>query len=54
MLRAGATATGDDLIDFCRGRLANYKLPRHLEFRPDLPRNPAGKTLKRVLRQESM
>jgi len=54
VLRPGATATGDDLIDFCRGRLANYKLPRHVEFRPDLPRNPAGKTLKRVLRQESM
>jgi HIP---CoA ligase len=54
VLRPGAAATGDDLIAFCRDRLANYKLPRQVEFRPELPRNPAGKTLKRVLRQESM
>ena len=42
----------DALIAFCRDRLANYKVPRQLEFRTDLPRNPAGKPLKRLLRQE--
>jgi len=46
-------ATADELIEFCRGRLANYKVPRQIEFRADLPRNPAGKALKRLLRQES-
>ncbi len=41
-----------ELIAFCRERLANYKVPRQVEFRADLPRNPAGKPLKRLLRQE--
>jgi HIP---CoA ligase len=41
-----------ELIEFCRASLANYKVPRHVEFRSDLPRNPAGKPLKRFLRQE--
>jgi len=50
--RPGQQATADELIGFCRERLANYKVPRQVEFRTELPRNPAGKPLKRVLRQE--
>jgi len=50
---AGAGPTAAELIDFCAGRVANYKVPRQVEFRADLPRNPAGKPLKRLLRQES-
>jgi acyl-CoA synthetase (AMP-forming)/AMP-acid ligase II len=50
--RPGHEPTADELIGFCRERLANYKVPRHIEFRGDLPRNPAGKPLKRLLRQE--
>jgi HIP---CoA ligase len=53
VLRPAIAATQDELIEFCRARLANYKVPRQLEFRTDLPRNPAGKPLKRLLRQES-
>ncbi len=53
VLRPGIAATADDLIEFCKARLANYKVPRQVEFRADLPRNPAGKPLKRLLRQES-
>jgi acyl-CoA synthetase (AMP-forming)/AMP-acid ligase II len=41
------------VLAFCREHLANYKVPRQVELRPDLPRNPAGKPLKRLLRQES-
>jgi acyl-CoA synthetase (AMP-forming)/AMP-acid ligase II len=52
VLRPGAPPTTSELIDFCRVRLANYKIPRQIEFRADLPRNPAGKPLKRLLRQE--
>ena len=37
---------------FCRERLANYKVPRQVEFRDALPRNPSGKVLKRLLREE--
>jgi HIP---CoA ligase len=53
VLRLAARAEPDELIEFCRARLANYKVPRQIEFRADLPRNPAGKPLKRLLRQES-
>ncbi|HEX9543293.1 MAG TPA: AMP-binding protein [Streptosporangiaceae bacterium] len=42
-----------DVLAFCRGRLANYKVPHQLEFRASLPRNPSGKVLKRLLREES-
>jgi acyl-CoA synthetase (AMP-forming)/AMP-acid ligase II len=40
------------VLDFCRERLANYKVPRRVEFRDALPRNPAGKVLKRQLKGE--
>ncbi|MCI2416351.1 FadD3 family acyl-CoA ligase [Saccharopolyspora sp. K220] len=41
----------EDVMAHCRDRLANYKLPRHIEFRAELPHNPAGKILKRLLRE---
>ena len=50
VLRPGAEPTAAELIEFCRERLANYKVPRQIEFRTDLPRNPAGKPLKRAAR----
>lgn len=37
------------LLDFCRSRLAGYKVPRSIEFTQDLPRLPSGKLLRRVL-----
>ena len=40
------------VLAFCRERLAGYKVPRLVVFRDDLPRTPAGKPLKRVLREE--
>jgi acyl-CoA synthetase (AMP-forming)/AMP-acid ligase II len=43
----------DDLIAFCKQHLANYKVPRQVQFRTEpLPRNPSGKVLKTVLREE--
>jgi acyl-CoA synthetase (AMP-forming)/AMP-acid ligase II len=50
VLREGMTATEAEIMEFCRGRLGGYKRPRSVEFRPDLPRNPSGKVLKRELR----
>jgi fatty-acyl-CoA synthase len=43
----------DDIIAFCRQHLAGYKIPRHIELIDELPKNPAGKVLKKVLRQQS-
>ena len=42
----------EDVIGHCRAMVANYKVPRHVEFRTELPRNPSGKVLKRLLREE--
>jgi acyl-CoA synthetase (AMP-forming)/AMP-acid ligase II len=44
--------TADDLIDFTRERIASYKKPRVVHFVAELPRNPSGKILKRVLRRD--
>jgi HIP---CoA ligase len=41
-----------DVLAFCRQRLANYKVPRRVEFRDTLPRSPSGKVLKRQLMAE--
>jgi HIP---CoA ligase len=50
--RPGFALAEADVLAFCRERLANYKVPRRVEFRDTLPRNPSGKVLKRVLREE--
>jgi acyl-CoA synthetase (AMP-forming)/AMP-acid ligase II len=44
--------TADDVVDYCRERLANFKVPRRVEFVDTLPRNLAGKVLKTELREE--
>ena len=50
--RPGHALDAGDVLAYCRERLANYKMPRQVVFRADLPRNPSGKVLKRVLREE--
>jgi len=40
-----------DVIEFCHGRLAGYKQPRGVAFVAEIPRNPSGKILKRILRE---
>jgi len=51
-LKKNASATADELIAFCRKSLAGYKAPKSVEFVDALPKNPAGKILKRDLRQK--
>lgn len=50
ILSPGATLSTEDVLAHCAERLANYKIPRSVEFRTDLPRNATGKILKRMLR----
>jgi HIP---CoA ligase len=48
--RDGAALSAEDVLAHCKGVLANYKVPRVVEFSDELPRNPSGKVLKRLLR----
>ena len=53
-LRVGSTVTEADLQAHCSARLASFKVPEYVEFRSEpLPRNPAGKILKQLLRGDA-
>jgi acyl-CoA synthetase (AMP-forming)/AMP-acid ligase II len=49
--KPGETLTEEEVIEFCKEHLASYKKPRSVDFIDALPRNPAMKVLKTVLRQ---
>jgi long-chain acyl-CoA synthetase len=49
--RPGESVGEQELIEFCRERLAHYKCPKSVEFRDELPKTPTGKVLKRTLRE---
>jgi long-chain acyl-CoA synthetase len=51
VLRAGHTATEEELRTFCREKLAPYKVPAKIEFRRDLPKTMVGKVLRRALKE---
>ncbi len=53
VLRAGASATEDEIRDHCRDTLAPFKVPKAVEFWDELPRNMMGKVLRRSLRQRA-
>jgi long-chain acyl-CoA synthetase len=53
-LKPGQTATEDEIIDFCKDKLASYKRPKILEFRDDIPKSSVGKILRKVLRAEEL
>jgi long-chain acyl-CoA synthetase len=52
VLKKGESLTDQELIDFCKQKLARYKAPKSVEFVDTLPKNPAGKILKRQLREK--
>ncbi len=52
VLKQGVKATPAEIIEHCRTRLSSFKKPSAVFFVDSLPRNPMGKVLKRVLRQE--
>ncbi len=51
--RPGHTIDPDELIAWCRERMANFKVPRHVEVVESLPLNPSGKVMKFQLRDQA-
>ena len=54
VLKEGETATQEELLAYCKDKLATYKLPTQIEFRTELPKTNVGKVLKKDLRAEEM
>lgn len=53
VLKPEKSLTAEEVIQHCKEHLASYKKPKFVEFLNELPRNPSGKILKRVLREEA-
>jgi acyl-CoA synthetase (AMP-forming)/AMP-acid ligase II len=52
VLKDGTEGSEEEIITYCKENLASYKKPRSVEFRKELPKNPAGKILKRLIKDE--
>jgi long-chain acyl-CoA synthetase len=52
VLKEGYSATKAEIVAFCREKLANYKVPKQVEFRDELPKTLVGKVLRRAIREE--
>jgi len=52
VLKEGASATAEDIRNFCKEKLAPYKVPVFVEFRKELPKTQVGKVLRRTLVDE--
>jgi acyl-CoA synthetase (AMP-forming)/AMP-acid ligase II len=53
VLRPGAALTAGELIAACRGRIASFKIPRHVHFVDELPMTSSGKVRKATLRERA-
>ena len=54
VLKPGVEATDKEIIDFCKEKLAPYKVPKLIEFRKELPKSAVGKILRKILRDEEV
>jgi len=52
VLKKGEAATAEEIMEYCRSKLAGFKRPRSVVFIDSLPRNPMGKVLRKKLREE--
>ncbi|HIA47258.1 MAG TPA: o-succinylbenzoate--CoA ligase [Candidatus Hydrogenedentes bacterium] len=52
VVRKSESLAKEEIIGHCKGKLAPFKLPKEVEFVDEIPRNPTGKILKRILREE--
>lgn len=54
VVKKDASLTKEELIVYCRQHLTAYKVPRHIEFRDELPKSNVGKILRRLLKEDSL
>jgi long-chain acyl-CoA synthetase len=54
VLNEDKAATSEELLEYCKSRLAKYKLPTQIEFRKELPKSNVGKVLRKTLKEEEM
>jgi acyl-CoA synthetase (AMP-forming)/AMP-acid ligase II len=52
VLKRGEAATAEELMEYCRAKLASFKRPRSIAFVDSLPRNPLGKVIRKALREQ--
>jgi acyl-CoA synthetase (AMP-forming)/AMP-acid ligase II len=52
VLKEGELATEDEIIGFCKDRMAHFKAPKSVDFQPSLPKTGSGKIAKVVLKEE--
>jgi fatty-acyl-CoA synthase len=53
-LREGQAATANEIRDYCRGKIAHYKIPRYVPLVDAFPLTVAGKVQKFLMREESV
>ena len=53
VVKSDPNLTAEDIIAFCRENLTAYKVPKHIEFKDELPKSNVGKILRRHLRDEA-
>jgi len=54
VLKSGASLTEEEIINYCKDKLAKYKVPKMIEFIDELPKSGVGKILRKELRQMEM
>jgi long-chain acyl-CoA synthetase len=52
VLKDGQSATEQEIVEYCQARMARFKVPKYVEFRPELPKTLVGKFLRRKLLEE--
>jgi long-chain acyl-CoA synthetase len=54
ILKPGVTATAEEIVAFCKDKLAPFKVPKQVEFAKELPKTMVGKVLRRELREKEL
>ena len=52
-LKGGVTCTGEEIINYCKGKIANFKIPKYIEFTTQFPMTPSGKIQKFKLEEKA-